>query len=47
MTYTPYAIHELQQLIWEDSMDHADKCACQLCNALDVINEYLECKYLE
>jgi hypothetical protein len=36
----PYAVHELQQLIWEDVMDHGE-CFCQLCNALDVINEYM------
>jgi len=36
----PYAVHELQQLIWEDVMDHVDNCHCQLCSALDVIQEY-------
>ena len=37
-----YSANELRQVIWEDRMDHVDNCACQLCNALDVINEYLE-----
>jgi hypothetical protein len=41
MMNAPYAIHELQQLIWEDSMDHLAECTCSLCITLDVINEYV------
>jgi hypothetical protein len=36
----PYAVHELQQLIWEDCMDHSENCICQLCSALVVIEAY-------
>jgi hypothetical protein len=37
-----YSAEELRQAIWEDRMGHVDNCACQLCNALDVISDYLD-----